>query len=134
MTRREVPFELSPEQRSELQRLIQAQRPPKKAGPRCWHRIACGSRQSQQGDICCIGHQSCDCGTMALGHTGLAGLQEAPRPGRNNTYRPNKIRRYLAKWSSILRQATGSVELPNHGSAPRFVPFGGEANCGYQRP
>jgi transposase len=107
MARPKLPLELTSEQRHELQRLIQAPATPQKIVRRA--RIVLLAAQGRDNDEIAA---ELDTSTVTAGlwrqrfvDLGLAGLAEAPRPGRPPTLDEEKARRVL---SEVVQPPTNS--------------------------
>lgn len=99
MARPKLPFSLSPEQKSELQRLVKAPATPQKIVRRA--RIALLAAQDEDNNqiASALGTSAVTVGLwrQRFIDLGLAGLEEAPRPGRPSAVDPEKARRVLTE-------------------------------------
>jgi transposase len=122
MARPKLPLILSPEQKRELQRLVRAPATPQKTVRRA--RIALLASEGKNNDqiAAALGtsHVTVGLWRQRFIDVGLAGLEEAPRPGRPSTLDSDKARRVLsevvqppknaARWS--CRRMARHVGLP----------------------
>ena len=140
MARPKIPFKLSPEQRSELQRLIQAPRTPQKLVRRARIGLLAAEGKDNKEIAALLGtsHVTVGLWRQRLLDLGLAGLQEAPRPGRPKTLTAEQVQtvlrevvsppKGLARWScrtmaqhsglsrSAVQRIWAANDLKPHGS------------------
>src|SRR5512134_2932144 len=99
MARPKLPLSLSPEQRAEFQRLIQAPSTPQKVVRRA--RIALLAAEGQDNNQIAAelgtSHVTVGQWRQRVVDLGLAGLQEAPRPGRPKTLPAHKVQIVLSQ-------------------------------------
>ncbi len=106
-----------------------------KAGPAGSHWFARCGRQRQQGDCRCFGHQSRDGGLVASAYFGHGADRSSGIPPTGKAQdAAGRTGSNSAQRSGTSSQGTGTVELPDHGSAQRAISFGGAADLGGQRP
>ena len=99
MARPKLPFALSPAQKSELQRLIKAPATPQKVVRRARIALLAAEHRDNQQIAAALGTSPVTVGLwrQRFIDLGLAGLEEAPRPGRPSTVDPEKARRVLTE-------------------------------------
>jgi len=98
MARPKIPFELSPEQRAELQRLIQAPNTPQKLVRRARIGLlaAEGKDNKEIADALGTSHVTVGLWRQRILDMGLTGLQESPRPGRPKTLPAEQVQTVLS--------------------------------------
>ena len=108
MARPKLPLHLSPEQRAELQRLAQAPGTPQKIVRRA--RIALLAAQGKDNRPIAVelrtSHVTVGRWRQRVLDAGLAGLQEAPRPGRPRTLPSHKV---LVVLNEVVRPPKGQA-------------------------
>jgi len=108
MARPKLPLILSPEQETELKRLIQAPQTPQKIVRRAHIALlaAQGKDNRQIADLLQTSHVTVGQWRQRVLDLGLAGLQEAPRPGRPPTLPPAKVQTVL---NEVVRPPKGKA-------------------------
>jgi transposase len=108
MARPKLPFELSQEQSAELRRLAQAPKTPQKLVRRA--RIALLAAQGKSNKEIAVelgtSHVTVGQWRQRVLDQGLAGLQEAPRPGRPKTLAADRVQKVL---SEVVRPPKGQA-------------------------
>jgi transposase len=99
MARPKLPLSLSPEQKSELQRLVKAPATPQKVARRARIALLAAEGQDSNQIASALGTSPVTVGLwrQRFIDLGLAGLEEAPRPGRPSQVDPEKARRVLTE-------------------------------------
>jgi len=106
MARPKLPFELSVEQRAELHRLVQAPKTPQKLVRRARIALMAAEGKSNKEIATELGTSHVTVGQwrQRVLDQGLAGLQEAPRPGRPKTLASDRVQKVL---SEVVRPPKG---------------------------
>ena len=106
MARPKIPFELSPEQRAELQRLIQAPNTPQKLVRRARIGLLAAEGKDNKAIADALGtsHVTVGLWRQRILDMGLTGLQESPRPGRPKTLPAEQVQTVL---SEVVRPPKG---------------------------
>ena len=106
MARPKTPFELSPEQRAELQRLIQAPNTPQKLVRRARIGLLAAEGKDNKAIADALGtsHVTVGLWRQRILDMGLTGLQESPRPGRPKTLLAEQVQTVL---SEVVRPPKG---------------------------
>ena len=99
MARPKIPFELSPEQRAELRRLIQAPNTHQKIARRVGIGLLAAEGKDNHGIADALGTSYVTVGLwrQRILDKGLTSLQESPRPGRTKTLPINKAQIALSE-------------------------------------
>lgn len=99
MARPKLPFQLSPEQRAELRRLVQAPSTPQKLVRRARIALLAAEGKDNQQIAAQLGTSHVTVGQwrQRVLDSGLAGLQEAPRPGRPSTLPAHQVQTVLTE-------------------------------------